>query len=79
MPRRPQHSLPGGALLSTLRDGTYNGAQVLKPETVALMRQNSIGDLNVTTLKTVQPDLSNDANLFPGMPQKWGLSFDINT
>jgi len=21
----------------------------------------------------------NDANLFPGMQQKWGLSFDINT
>jgi CubicO group peptidase (beta-lactamase class C family) len=43
------------------------------------MRQNHIGDLNVVTLKTVQPDTSKDANLFPGMIQKWGLSFDINT
>jgi methyl acetate hydrolase len=61
-----------------MHDGTFSGAQVLKPETVALMRQNAIGDLNVNTLKTVSPD-SNDANLFPGMVQKWGLSFDINT
>jgi len=90
MPQRPEFFMAGGALYSTprnymqflqmlLHDGTFNGAQVLKPETVALMRQNHIGDLNVVTLKTVRPDLSNDANLFPGMPQKWGLSFAINT
>ncbi|WP_204848133.1 serine hydrolase domain-containing protein [Rhodopila globiformis] len=90
MPQRPEFFMGGGALFSTprnyiaftqmlLHDGTFNGARVLKPETVALMRQNNMGDLNVTTLKTVQPDLSNDANLFPGMVQKWGLSFDINT
>lgn len=90
MPQRPEFFMGGGALFSTprnymaflqmlLHDGTFNGAQVLKPETVALMRQNHIGDLDVTTLKTVHPDLSNDANLFPGMVQKWGLSFDINT
>jgi CubicO group peptidase (beta-lactamase class C family) len=30
-------------------------------------------------LKTIRPDLSNDANFFPGMEHKWGLSFDINT
>lgn len=90
MPQRPEFFMGGGALFSSprnyiaftqmlLHDGTFNGARVLKPETVALMRQNNMGDLNVTTLKTVQPDLSNDANLFPGMVQKWGLSFDINT
>jgi methyl acetate hydrolase len=80
----------GGGLFSTprnymaflqmlLHDGTFNGARILKPETVALMRQNQIGDLNVETLKTVDPATSNDANFFPGMVQKWGLSFDINT
>jgi methyl acetate hydrolase len=90
MPQRPEFFMGGGALFSTprnymqflqmlLHEGTFNGAQVLKPETVALMRQNHIGDLNVVTLKTVDPSLSNDANLFPGMVQKWGLSFDINT
>lgn len=80
----------GGGLFSTprdymaflqmlLREGNFNEARVLKPETVALMRQNHIGDLDVVTLKTVRPDLSRDANFFPGMVQKWGLSFDINT
>src|SRR6516164_1498661 len=43
------------------------------------MLQNHIGDLNVVTLKTVAPALSKDANFFPNMVQKWGLSFDINT
>jgi methyl acetate hydrolase len=90
MPQRPEFFMGGGALFSTprnymqfvqmlLHDGTFNGTRVLKPETVAMMRQNHIGDLNVVTLKTVDPASSNDANLFPGMVQKWGLSFDINT
>ena len=90
MPQRPEFFMGGGALFSTprnyisflqmlLNNGTFNGAQVLKPETVALMGQNHIGDLNVVTLKTIRPDLSNDANFFPDMQHKWGLSFDINT
>jgi methyl acetate hydrolase len=90
MPQRPEFFMGGGALFSTprdyinflqmlLNDGAFNGAQVLKPETVALMGQNHIGDLNVVTLKTIRPDLSNDANFFPDMQHKWGLSFDINT
>jgi CubicO group peptidase (beta-lactamase class C family) len=62
-----------------LHGGRGNGTQVLKPETVALMSRNHIGDLCVDTLKTVKPELSHDANLFPGMVQKWGLSFAINT
>jgi methyl acetate hydrolase len=90
MPQRPEFFMGGGGLFSTprnymaflqmlLREGNFNEARVLKPETVALMRQNHIGDLDVVTLKTVRPDLSRDANFFPGMVQKWGLSFDINT
>jgi methyl acetate hydrolase len=90
MPQRPEFFMGGGALFSSprnymqfvqmlLHDGRFNGARVLKPETVAMMRQNHIDNLNVTTLKTVDPASSNDANLFPGMVQKWGLSFDINT
>ncbi len=90
MPQRPEFFMGGGALFSTprdymqflqmlLHDGSFNGATVLQPATVATMRANHIGDLEVTTLKTVRPDLSNDANFFPGMSHKWGLSFDINT
>jgi len=90
MPQRPEFFSGGGGLFGTprdymaflqmlLREGTFNGAQILKPETVAAMRANQIGDLDVNPLKSSAPAWSNDANLFPGMQQKWGLSFDINT
>jgi CubicO group peptidase (beta-lactamase class C family) len=90
MPQRPEFFMGGGGLFSTpadymmflqmlLHEGSFHGARVLKPETVASMRRNHIGELTVATLKSVQPSVSNDANLFPGMVQKWGLSFDINT
>ena len=90
MPQRPEFFSGGGGLFGTPRDylaflqmllcdGTFRGARLLKPQTVAMMRQNQIGELNVNPLKTSAPAWSNDADLFPGMPQKWGLSFDINT
>jgi CubicO group peptidase (beta-lactamase class C family) len=90
MPQEPEFFMGGGGLYGTAADylafmqmilhrGTFNGVQVLKPETVALMSRNHIGELRVETMRTVMPELSNDANLFPGMVQKWGLSFLINT
>ena len=84
----------GGGLYSTARDylaflqmlmhgGRHNGAQVLKPETVAAMSANQIGSINVPGLwKTTAPDSSLDvdfAKLFPDQDLKWGLSFLINT
>lgn len=90
MPQHPEFFSGGGGLFGTPRDymaflqmllrgGTFHGARILKPQTVALMCQNQIGNLNVNPLKTSAIAWSNDADLFPGMPQKWGLSFDINT
>jgi CubicO group peptidase (beta-lactamase class C family) len=90
MPQRPEFFSGGGGLFATPRDylaflrmllgdGTFNSARILKPQTVAAMRTNQIGDLDVNPLKSSAPVWSNDANLFPGMQQKWGLSFDINT
>jgi methyl acetate hydrolase len=90
MPQAPEFFMGGGALYSTGRDyltflralmagGKLNNVQILKPETVALMNKNSMGDLNVTLLKTAQPDLTNDAEFFPGMVKKWGLAYMINT
>jgi methyl acetate hydrolase len=80
----------GGGLFSTAPDyltflrmllggGGYNGARVLRPETVSLMAQNHMGDLDVLPLTTSKPAMSNDAEFFPGMKKKWGLSFLINT
>ncbi len=86
----PEFFAGGGGLFSTARDyliflqalmhgGTWNGARVLKPETVALMADNHMGALNVLPMKTFNPRMSNDVELFPGMDKKWGLSFLINT
>jgi CubicO group peptidase (beta-lactamase class C family) len=62
-----------------MHDGSFNGAQVLRHETVAVMSQNHIGTLEVGVFKTAMPTLSNDVELFPGMSKKWGLSFLIST
>ena len=80
----------GGGLYSTAGDyikftqmilnkGRGNGNQVLKPETIAMMAQNHIGELSVTKMVTAAPDFSNDVDLFPDQVKKWGLSFMINT
>ena len=86
----PEFFAGGGGLFSTARDyltflqalmhgGQFNGARVLRPETVALMGQNHMGALNVLPMVTSNPRMSNDVELFPGMDKKWGLSFLINT
>ena len=62
-----------------LHGGTFAGRRVLEPETVRTMSQNQMGDIDVVELKTAMPDYSNDADFYPGMKQKWGLSFLINT
>ena len=35
-----------------LHEGTYNGVQILRPETVALMGKNQIGDIQAGILKS---------------------------
>jgi len=66
-------------LRALLHGGTLDGAQILRPETVAMVNQNHMGDINVDVMRTVSPPHSNDAELFPGMIQKWGLAYLINT
>jgi methyl acetate hydrolase len=90
MEQDPEFHMGGGGLYGTAADyikfcqmilnkGKGNGNQVLKPETVATMGQNHIGDLNVTKMTTATPMYSNDVDLYPDMVKKWGLSFLINT
>jgi methyl acetate hydrolase len=90
LPQEPEFFMGGGGLYGTARDylafaqmilhdGRFNGAQVLKPETVALMAQNHIGALEIGPMTSAIPPLSRDVDLFPGMSKKWGLSFLITT
>jgi CubicO group peptidase (beta-lactamase class C family) len=61
-----------------LQRGQFNGARILRPETVALMGQNQIGHIEAGILKTTNPALSNDVDFFPGIPLRWGLGHMIN-
>jgi CubicO group peptidase (beta-lactamase class C family) len=88
--QNPEFHMGGGGLYGTAGDyikfcqmilnkGRANGNQVLKPETIALMAQNNIGDLVVTKMTSAMPVYTNDVELYPDMVKKWGLSFLINT
>ena len=61
-----------------LRGGSLDGARILKPETVALMGQNQIGDIEAGVMKTTAPAASNDVDFFPGISLRWGFGHMIN-
>jgi methyl acetate hydrolase len=90
VPQEPEFQMGGGGLYGTAADylaflglflnqGRGPGGVALRPETVALMAQNAIGDLIVRRLNTAIPAFSNDAEFFPGMVKKWSLGFMIST
>ncbi len=61
-----------------LRGGSLDGVRILRPETVALMGRNQIGDIEAGVLKTTAPTVSNDVDFFPGSSLKWGFGHMIN-
>ena len=88
--QNPEFHMGGGGLYGTAGDyikftqmilnkGRGNGNQLLKPETVAQMGQNHIGDLTMGKLVSAVAFATNDVDLYPDMDKKWGLSFLINT
>ena len=83
VPQDPEFEMGGGGLYSTVGDYLKfarmilaNGANVLKPETVALMSRNAMGNVKCRPLKTAAPNASNDVDFIDGM--QWGLTFLIN-
>ncbi len=90
MAQEPEFHMGGGGLYGTAPDyirfvrmllngGALDGSRVLKAETVKLMGENHIGDLNVGKMTTAIPEASNDFDPWPDQDKKWGLSFMINT
>jgi CubicO group peptidase (beta-lactamase class C family) len=65
-------------LQALLNGGSLNGAQILKPETVALMSSNQTGDIEAGRMKTTRPALSNDVDFFPGVRLRWAFGQMIN-
>src|SRR5438552_19041473 len=71
--QNPEFHMGGGGLYSTAADyirfcqmilnkGNGNGNQVLKSETVALMGENHIGELAMTTITSAIPPYTNDVD-----------------
>jgi methyl acetate hydrolase len=88
-PSKPHAFSGGGGIYSTapdyltllrmlLRGGSLDGVRILRPDTVALMGRNQIGDVNAGIMKTTAPAASNDVDFFPGIPLKWGFGHMIN-
>jgi CubicO group peptidase (beta-lactamase class C family) len=88
-PSTPEFYAGGGGLRSTARDylsflqmllqgGSFDGARLLRTETVALMGENQIGSLPAGILKTCAPELSNDVDFFPGAKIRWSLGGMLN-
>ena len=88
--QEPEFHMGGGGLYGTAGDyirftrmilnkGKGSGNQVLKPETVAMMGQNHIGELTMTKMTSAVAFATNDVDLYPDMVKKWGLSFLITT
>jgi CubicO group peptidase (beta-lactamase class C family) len=88
--QNPEFHMGGGGLYGTAADyikftqmilnkGRGNGNQVLKPETVAAMGQNHIGEINMGKMTSAVAFATNDVDLYPDIAKKWGLSFLINT
>jgi methyl acetate hydrolase len=88
--QEPEFHMGGGGLYGTAGDyikftqmilnkGRGNGNQLLKPETVAMMGQNHIGELTMTRMTSAVAFATNDIDLYPDMEKKWGLSFLITT
>ena len=90
IPQEPEFEAGGHGLYGTAGDylkfvrmmlnagRSDRGDAVLLPETVARMSTNAMGALAVAPLRSANPVLSNDADLFPGIEKQWGLGFMIN-
>ena len=82
---KPEFEAGGGGLSSTLGDYMRfsqcilnGGAPLLKAETMPLVRENQMGDLRVSQLPSFNPQLSNPAEFFPGLPKAWSAAFMLN-
>lgn len=82
--QEPEQYMAGAGLYASSEDylkflqmflnrGNAEHGRVLKSETVELMFQNHIGDIEMPIMKTVMPALSDDVNLWPGITKKWSL------
>lgn len=89
LPADPEVHMGGHGLMGTvgdylrfirmwLNDGAGEHGRVLRPETVAMAERNGLGERKIKMLPGVIPQLSNDAEFFPGLSKSWSLPFMVN-
>ena len=61
-----------------LRGGSLDGVRILRPDTVAIMGENQIGNIEAGVLRSTAPAASNDVDFFPGISLRWGFGHMIN-
>ena len=67
-----------GEYMKFIRMLLNDGGPVLKPETVAKMAQNGIGNKKIGKWISSDPKASNNGDFFPGVKKSWGYTFLIN-
>jgi methyl acetate hydrolase len=89
LPANPEVHMGGHGLYGTvgdymrfirmwLNDGSGEQGRVLKADTVRMAEKNGLGDKKIGMLPGVIPQLSNDAEFFPGLSKSWALTFMVN-
>lgn len=90
LPDNPEVDMPGHGLYASvgeymkfirmwLNDGMGENGRVLKPETVEMAVRNGLqAHQTVGMLPGVIPELSNDAEFFPGLAKSWSYTFMVN-
>jgi CubicO group peptidase (beta-lactamase class C family) len=90
-PAKPVKFLSGGGGLHStaadylkftramMADGRLGQRRILTPESVALMGRNQIGELGLRPVTSFMPQLVKDGAKMPGLPDKFGLGFALNT
>jgi methyl acetate hydrolase len=61
-----------------LNGGTLDGAQILKPETVATMTRNQIGNIRAGKMDSVVPMFAVANDMFADMNPGWSYGFLVN-
>lgn len=89
LPQPPEMDMGGHGLYASigeymkfirmvLNDGAGPHGRVLKPETVARMAQNGLGELKSGGWVSSDPTLANDGEFFPGVQKSWAYTFQVN-